>query len=89
MEKYDGWNVDIMLGICELESDGVATASNWHDSHDGCNGSFGLLQVACVHGVAREDLYDPATNIKVAYQLWQSNGYAPWTTYKKLLAMYE
>lgn len=78
-----------MLGICELESGGVATATNWSDSHEGCNGSFGILQVACIHGVDREALYNPATNIKVAYELWKENGYAPWTTYKKLLAMYE
>lgn len=85
-----------MIAICNLESDGIATASNWHDSHDGCNGSFGILQVACVHGVAREDLYDPATNIKIGYSLFTTVDkggnmlkYSPWSTYKKLLAMYE
>lgn len=89
IEKYDGWNSDIMIAICELESGGVPTASNWKDSHDGCNGSFGILQVACVHGVAREDLYDPATNIRVAHGLWKERGYVPWTTYQKILAFNE
>jgi soluble lytic murein transglycosylase-like protein len=85
-EQYP-WPQELAMTICEMESDGIATASNWKDSHAGCNGSFGLMQIGCLHGVHREDLYDPATNIKVAYQLWKERGFAPWSTYHKLLAM--
>ncbi len=86
IEQYP-WPQQTAMTICEMESGGVATASNWKDSHEGCNGSFGLFQIGCLHGVDREDLYDPATNIKVAYQLWKENGFKPWSTYHKLLAL--
>jgi len=85
-EKYD-WPVDTAIAICELESSGIATASNWKDSHATCNGSHGLMQVGCIHGHQTEDLYDPEFNVKVAHQLWKERGFSPWTTYKKLLAM--
>jgi soluble lytic murein transglycosylase-like protein len=86
MEQYTGWDVDIMMQICEFESQGNPDAENWKDAHMGCNGSFGLMQVACIHGVSREDLHDPSTNIRVAYRIWKDSGYYPWTTYKKVLA---
>lgn len=70
-----------------MESNGVATASNWKDSHKGCDGSFGLMQIGCLHGHDREELYDPATNIEVAYQLWKDSGFQPWSTYHKLVAL--
>jgi hypothetical protein len=76
-----------MLAICMIESNGVATATNWNDSHIGCNGSFGLLQVGCLHGVAREDLYNPVVNIRVAYHIYKEQGLDAWrTSYRKLLA---
>ena len=81
------------MAICELESGGNPQASNWRDSHDGCNGSFGLMQIGCVHGHDREALYDPEANIAIAYSLYISldkNGeplhFRPWSTYTKLLA---
>ena len=72
------------MSICRLESGGNPKATNWHDSHKGCNGSFGLYQVACLHGVSKEKLYNPVTNIEVAYSLWKSEGWKPWTTFKLL-----
>ena len=80
---YD-WPVETALAICKLESQGVAKATNWNDSHNRCTGSFGLMQIACVHGVSTEKLYIPEVNIKVAYELWRTSGFTPWTTYKKL-----
>lgn len=72
------------MSICRLESQGVATASNWSDSHKTCNGSHGLFQIGCLHGHSTEKLYIPEVNIKVAYELWRSDGFTPWTTYKLL-----
>lgn len=72
------------MKICELESEGVAWASNWKDSHETCNGSHGLMQIACIHGWETERLYIPEVNIKVAYGLWKTEGWRPWTTFKKL-----
>ena len=74
------------MAICQMESGGVATASNWKDSHEGCDGSFGIMQIGCLHGHARTELYDPAVNIQVAFRLWKESGFTPWSTYKKLLA---
>lgn len=70
------------MEICRLESQGYASAVNWKDSHVGCNGSFGLFQVGCLHGVSKEKLYIPEVNVKVAYDLWKTSGFTPWTTYK-------
>lgn len=81
------WPQSLAITICDMESNGVATASNWKDSHDGCNGSFGLMQIGCVHGYSRDELYDPETNIEAAYLLWKENGFAPWSTYHKLVAL--
>jgi soluble lytic murein transglycosylase-like protein len=86
IEQYTGWDVDIMLAICKYESGGNPKADNWNDVHKGCIGSFGLMQIACLHGVDREALHDPSTNIRVAYRVWKDGGYHPWTTYKKVLA---
>lgn len=81
IEQYD-WNVDVAMEVCRLESQGIATASNWQDSHATCNGSHGLFQMACIHGYTVEQLYDPSINIRAAYKLWKANGWWPWTTYK-------
>lgn len=76
-----------MLTICELESDGIATASNWKDSHATCNGSHGILQVGCVHGHTVNELYDPTYNVEVAYDIYIKQGLDAWrTSYRKLLA---
>lgn len=72
------------MEICKLESGGMAEATNWDDSHKGCDGSFGLFQIGCLHGVAKESLYNPITNIETAYKLWKDSGFHPWTTYKLL-----
>lgn len=76
--------VETAMQICRLESNGVANADNWKDSHVGCNGSFGLFQIGCLHGVTRDQLHIPELNIKVAYNLWSTQGWYPWSTYKLL-----
>lgn len=73
------------MEVCRLESGGVPTADNWDDGHAGCDGSFGLFQIGCLHGVSREDLHNPITNIETAYKLWSTEGWHPWTTYKKIV----
>ena len=83
MEQYD-WNVQTAMAICKLESGGNTNAANWKDSHATCDGSFGLFQIGCLHGYTVEQLKDPNINIRIAYKLWKSNGWWPWTTYKLL-----
>jgi len=45
-------------------------------SPDGRN--YGLFQINLVHGYAPQDLLDPAFNVRVAYALYQDQGWAPW-----------
>lgn len=65
------------------------TASETHRRADGsviCVGSYGALQVGCLHYTAQESMSDLATNIGVAHRLWKNrqkwgNGYEAWTMY--------
>lgn len=71
--QYD-WDLREANHIMFCESSSNATRINWKDKHNGCIGSFGLFQLACFRGT-QEELLDPATNIKLAYELWKQNGW--------------
>ena len=92
--KYSGWDVNTMTAIAMAESgcnptNDNLTSSEAHRRADGsviCVGSYGALQVGCLHYGSDEKRDDFATNIKVAYRLWENhqkwgNGYAAWTMY--------
>ena len=57
------------------------------EAHRGCNGSLGIMQMACVHQRGGEDLFDPAVNIKRARNIYDDskartgNGWLPWGAY--------
>jgi len=72
------------MAICGLESEGYAKAANWKDSHATCNGSFGVMQIGCVHEHTVDQLFNPEYNIRVAYELYKERGWTPWSTYGKL-----
>jgi len=80
LQKYD-WNVDTMLRIMQAESGCNPTNHNINDNHGSCLGSYGLLQIGCVHGYDPKYLEDPKNNIAVAYKVYKSSGYNAWTTY--------
>lgn len=62
------------------ESGGNSNASNLNDRHNGCIGSYSLMQVACIHtGLAAE--YDPYKNMEVAYSIYKRQGWQPWGAY--------
>lgn len=84
VSKYD-WDANVALAVMQAES--------------GCNPSGppsstcdrGLMQINCVHAdmVSNlDDLYDPATNISVAYKVYlgrkqqTGNGWQAWNAYK-------
>jgi len=85
------------MKICKAESNGNPSAINWNDKHydiDGnlvCVSSQGLFQIACFHpdnlGYEYEDLLDPVKNIEMAYRIWESSGWRPWTTYQQIIAL--
>lgn len=73
-----GWNVHIAMAIMQAESGCNPTATSPTCDH-------GLMQINCVHAAAVGGnlalLNDPATNVRVAYQVYQGAGWSAWTTY--------
>lgn len=61
------WNKQVAYAVCMAESGGNPNATNMQDNHGSCVGSFGLMQVACIHGGA---FYDPKQNMDKAYQVY-------------------
>ena len=89
--KYGDWDQNIMQAIGQAENRACnplkhnETASETHRRADGsviCVGSYGALQVGCLHYRDGENRNDLATNIKVAHRVWTDSGYTPWTMYK-------
>jgi hypothetical protein len=93
--KYGDWDARIIGAIAEAENRSCnparhnLTASETHRRADGsviCVGSYGALQVGCLHYPEGADVNDLATNIKIAHGLWQNrqkwgNGYEAWTMF--------
>lgn len=70
--------VDTMLCIMRFESGGNPTAVN------PSSGAAGLFQVMPFWWAEfGGDRFDPATNVRVANQIWQRQGYRAWSVYKK------
>lgn len=95
VRKYGGWDARVIAAIAQAENRTCdptrhnLTASETHRRADGsviCVGSYGVLQVGCLHYNEGEDRDDLATNIRIAHQLWLNrqkwgNGYEAWTMY--------
>lgn len=70
--------VEMALKVAQRES-----SYNPRDENFCCLGIFQIyyeVNQSYVHrfGYTREDLFDPAANIRVAFALWQDRGWAPW-----------
>lgn len=76
VNKYD-WDKQIAYAVCMAESGGNAMASNFNDKHNGCIGSFGLMQIACIH-TNKQAEYNPEANMAKAYEIYQRSGWKPW-----------
>lgn len=73
-----------MLAIAQAENDTCDPLRHnltMSEDHGVCVGSYGVLQVGCLHYYDHEDRDDLATNVKVAYRVWQKQGYNAWTMY--------
>jgi soluble lytic murein transglycosylase-like protein len=77
------WNTDIARAICMAESGGNPEATGYNS-----NGTAdrGLMQVNSIHadlvGGNVTALYDPATNIKIAYSLsHEGTNWTAWSAY--------
>lgn len=72
-----------MQAIAQAES-GCVMKDNLSntETHNGCTGSYGKLQVGCIHYYANEDRSDFKTNVKVAHRAWKNRpDYTAWTMF--------
>lgn len=73
--KNYSWDVKIAYAVCMAESGGNPNAANLNDRHNGCIGSYGLMQIACIHGGI---FYDPKQNMDKAFEIYNRSGWKPW-----------
>ena len=79
--QYD-WDTNTAMAVMRAESGCKPSATNKANK----NGSVdrGLFQVNSVHKAKvsnLDDLYDPATNIRIAYRVYQGSGWKAWSVY--------
>lgn len=95
VEKYD-WNADIVLELARKESGCDPENHNYKDVHrrrDGtviCYGSYGFLNVGCIHYSKGENRDSLELNIEKAYEIYLERGhrFSAWTTCRKVLGCY-
>jgi soluble lytic murein transglycosylase-like protein len=82
--KYN-WDARLMYAIMLAESGGNTEAVNKGDRHSNCSGSYGLMQLGCLHfgkyGLAHDNWHIPEVNIRVAYEIYQRQGLRAWGAY--------
>lgn len=79
VSKYN-WDYQTAYAVCMAESGSNPNAANIYDKHNGCTGSYGLMQIACIHTDYRAE-YDPEKNISKAYEIYSRSGWKPWGAY--------
>lgn len=71
---YD-WDAPTARAICMAESGGNTMAANMNDNHGSCVGSYGFMQIACIHGGV---FYDSKQNMAKAFEIYNRSGWTPW-----------
>lgn len=82
--KYSDWDVAIISAIAEAENrscDPTRHNLSTSENHKVCIGSYGVLQVGCLHYRDDEDRNDLKTNIAVAHRVYLEQSYGAWTQY--------
>lgn len=91
ISKYPDWDHATMLAIAKAENhtcDPLRHNETLTENHKTCVGSYGVLQVGCIHyldygyTLTEANKNDIALNIELAYKVWQKQGYTAWTEYK-------
>ena len=68
--------VDRMLRIMACESGGSPSAKN---SRSGASGLLQIMPFWADHfGIARSDLFDADTNVRIARKVWDQQGFGAW-----------
>lgn len=79
-----------MLAIAQAENrtcDPTNHNETTSETHNGCVGSYNVLQVGCVHyidyghALSEANKNDIVLNVDIAYKVWQKQGYTAWTMY--------
>ena len=72
---------ELFLAIAKAESNLNPRAYN-PEAHRGCNGSYSIMQVACIHYEKRdihgEDRFDVEINLQVAREVYEESGVRAW-----------
>lgn len=76
VSKYN-WDYQTAYAVCMAESGGNSNAANLNDRHNGCIGSYGLMQIACIHTGGQAE-YNPEVNMAKAYEIYSRSGWTPW-----------
>lgn len=87
---FTGDNTAIAVAVALAESGGNPKAHNGTPPDD----SYGLMQINMLGSMgparrkqyglkANTDLYDPATNMRVAHGIYKGSGWKAWTTYTR------
>lgn len=81
-EQFPAAEVDTAMCIIRQESNGDPQADNPNSS---ARGLFQILASlwAPYYGVDRSQLYDPAVNVALARDIWESHGWWAWSPYKR------
>src|SRR5215471_7811226 len=85
---FSGRDLDIAVAVALAESDGNPNSHNTKPPDN----SYGLWQINMLGGLgpdrrakfnltSNNQLFDPATNARVAYGIWRGSGWNAWTTY--------
>ena len=83
ISKYGEWDQQTMVAIAKAENracDPFGHNLSAGENHGVCIGSYGVLQVGCVH-YNGEDVNDLAINVSIAHEVWRKQGYNAWTQY--------
>lgn len=84
IQKYE-WDSTLIMAIAKAENRTCDPGNHnlsMSENHGVCVGSYGVLQVGCLHYKEGENYDDLSTNVKVAYRVWQQQGYNAWTQYR-------
>lgn len=82
--KYK-WDASLMKAICFVEN-GYRLRGYWDPQMEfigNTDGSIdrGICSINSIHGYTEAELFDPITNIDIAYEIWKSQGYEAWVVY--------